>query len=49
MLQRVAESLLLCCVVLYGTPASAQSAVAIEQEPAHRLVLQNQHVRVFDV
>ena len=49
MLQRVAESLCLCCLVLCGTPASAQSAVAIEQEPAHRLVLQNPHVRVFDV
>jgi quercetin dioxygenase-like cupin family protein len=49
LLQRVAEILCLCCLVLCGTPASAQSAVAIEQEPAHRLVLQNRHVRVFDV
>ena len=49
MLQRFSEILCLCCLVLCGTPASAQSAVAIEQEPAHRLVLQNQQVRVFDV
>jgi len=47
--QRVAEILCLCCLVLCVTRASAQSAVPIEQEPAHRLVLQNQHVRVFDV
>jgi beta-alanine degradation protein BauB len=49
MLQRVAEILCLYCLVLCGTPASAQSSVAIEQEPAHRLVLQNQRVRAFDV
>ena len=48
-MQRVLEIVCLCCLVLCGTPASAQSAVAIEQEPAHRLVLQNPHVRVFDV
>jgi len=29
--------------------ASAPSAVPIEQEPAHRLVLQNEFVRVFEV
>ena len=49
MLQRVAEILCLCCLVLCGTKASAQSAVPIEQEPAHRLVLQNANIRVFDV
>lgn len=49
MLQRVAEIFGLCCLVLCGMTASAQSAVAIEQEPAHRLVLQNPNVRVFDV
>jgi quercetin dioxygenase-like cupin family protein len=49
MLQRVAEILCLCCLVLCGTTASAQPAVAIEQEPAHRLVLQNDYVRVFEV
>ena len=49
MLQRVAEVLCLCCLVLCGTKASAQSAVPIEQEPAHRPVLQNESVRVFDV
>jgi len=48
MLQRVAEIICLCCLVV-GATASAQSAVAIEQEPAHRLVLQNVNVRVFDV
>lgn len=49
MLQRVAESLCLCWLVLCGTTASAQPVVAIEQEPAHRLVLQNDFVRVFEV
>ena len=49
MLQQVAEVLCLCCLVLCGTQASAQSAVPIEQEPAHRLVLQNANVRVFEV
>ncbi len=49
MLRRVAEILCLCCLVLCVTRASAQSAVPIEQEPAHRLVLQNANVRVFDV
>lgn len=33
----------------YGAQASTPSAVPIEQEPAHRLVLQNEHVRVFEV
>jgi quercetin dioxygenase-like cupin family protein len=32
-----------------GAQASTLSAVPIEKEPAHRLVLQNEHVRVFEV
>ncbi len=32
-----------------GAQASAPSAVPIEQEPAHRLVLENEYVRVFEV
>jgi quercetin dioxygenase-like cupin family protein len=48
MLQRVAEFVGLCCLVC-GATASAQSVVAIDQEPAHRLVLQNVNVRVFEV
>jgi quercetin dioxygenase-like cupin family protein len=32
-----------------GVQASTPSAVPIEQEPAHRLVLQNEYVRVFEV
>jgi len=49
MLQRVAEVLCLCCVALSNANASAPSVVPIEQEPAHRLMLQNEKVRVFDV
>jgi hypothetical protein len=49
MLKQVAEILVLCCVVLCGAKATAQSAVPIEQEPAHRLVLQNGHIRVFEI
>ncbi|HEX5650152.1 MAG TPA: hypothetical protein VFX69_10905, partial [Steroidobacteraceae bacterium] len=49
MLKRVAEVLCLGCLVLCAAKASAQSAVPIEQEPAHRVVLQNEHVRVFEV
>ncbi|HEX4984805.1 MAG TPA: hypothetical protein VFV71_01910 [Burkholderiales bacterium] len=30
-------------------PALAQDAVPIEQEPRHRLVFQNEHIRYFDV
>jgi quercetin dioxygenase-like cupin family protein len=33
----------------WGAEASTPSAVPIEQEPAHRLVLQNEYVRVFEV
>jgi len=32
-----------------GAQASTPSAVPIEQEPAHRLVLQNEYVRAFEV
>ena len=32
-----------------GVQVSAPSAVPVEQEPAHRLVLQNEYVRVFEV
>jgi quercetin dioxygenase-like cupin family protein len=49
MLKRGAGILGLCCLVLYGAEASTLSAVPIEQEPAHRLVLQNDYVRVFEV
>lgn len=49
MLQRIAEILGVCCLALFSANASAQSVVSIEQEPAHRLVLQNEKVRVFDV
>lgn len=49
MLKRVAEILCLCWIVACGTNAWAQSAVPIEQEPAHRLVLQNEAVRVFEI
>ncbi len=49
MLNRFAATFCLGCLVLGSATASAQSAVPIEQEPAHRLVLQNEHVRVFDV
>jgi beta-alanine degradation protein BauB len=49
MLQRVVEIFCLCCLALAGTNASAQTAVPIEQEPAHRLILQNEAIRVFEV
>ena len=49
MSQRVAGFFLLGLGLLCGSRAMAQTAVPIEQEPAHRLVLQNEHVRVFDV
>lgn len=52
-MQRIVRSVVLAMILgnlaAYGTPASTPSAVSIEQEPAHRLVLQNEHVRVFDV
>lgn len=49
MLQRVAQVLCLGCVVLCSAQVPAQSVVPIEQEPAHRLVLQNKKIRVFDI
>lgn len=49
MMKRVAELLCVCCLVLCGARVSAQSPVPLEQEPAHRLVLQNAIVRVFEV
>lgn len=39
----------LCWMALSNVHAAAQSAVPVEQEPAHHLVLQNEHVRVFHV
>jgi quercetin dioxygenase-like cupin family protein len=33
----------------WGAETATPSAVPIEQEPAHRLVLQNEYVRVFEV
>ncbi|HEX6572067.1 MAG TPA: cupin domain-containing protein [Steroidobacteraceae bacterium] len=49
MLKRVAEVLCLGCLVLCGAKATAQPAVPIDQEPAHRLALQNAHIRVFEI
>lgn len=49
MLRNVAGIVCLCSLVLCGVRATAQSAVPIEQEPVHRLVLQNQSVRVFEI
>lgn len=49
MQSRMTSMLALCCLALGGTDASAQSAVPVEEEPAHHLVLQNEHVRVFHV
>ena len=46
---RVSEVLGLCWMALCGANAVAQSAVPVEQEPAHHLVLQNDQVRVFHV
>lgn len=42
----------LCCLVLWSclaAPAAAESPVAVEDEPRHRLRFVNEHVRVFDV
>ncbi len=49
MLKPVVATFCLCCLVLCGAQAAAQSAVPVEQEPAHRLVLQNEDIRVFEV
>ena len=49
MRRHVAEIVCLCSLVLCGAEAKAQSAVPIEEEPVHRLVLQNENVRVFEI
>ena len=49
MQDRMSKLFVLCCVALISANAVAQSAVPVEQEPAHRLVLQNEQVRVFHV
>jgi quercetin dioxygenase-like cupin family protein len=49
MLRHVAEISCLCSLVLCGVEATAQSSVPIDQEPLHRLVLQNENVRVFEI
>jgi quercetin dioxygenase-like cupin family protein len=49
MLRHVVGIVCLCALVLCGANATAQSAVPIEQEPVHRLVLQNEHVRAFEI
>jgi quercetin dioxygenase-like cupin family protein len=45
----VALAMLCGSLAAWGAQAATPSAVPIEQEPAHRLVLQNEHVRVFEV
>ena len=47
--QLVAVAMICSSFAAYGAQTSAPSVVPIEQEPAHRLVLQNEHVRVFEV
>ena len=49
MQDRMSKLFALCCMALSSANAVAQSAVPVEQEPAHRLVLQNEQVRVFHV
>lgn len=49
MLKKFAELACLCSLALGGATASALSSVPIEQEPAHRLVLQNEDVRAFEI
>lgn len=49
MVRSVALTMLCGNLAAYGAQTSTPSAVPIEQEPAHRLVLQNEHVRVFEV
>ncbi len=49
MVRTVAVAMLCGNLGACGAQASTPSAVPIEQEPAHRLVLQNEHVRVFEV
>lgn len=45
----VALAMLCVHLAAFGAQAATPSAVPIEQEPAHRLVLQNEYVRVFEV
>lgn len=49
MMVRMSVAAGLCWMALSGANVAAQSAVPVEQEPAHRLVLQNDQVRVFHV
>jgi len=52
-MRRIIRSVALAMLCGHLAPGAAQastpSAVPIEQEPAHRLVLQNEYVRVFEV
>jgi quercetin dioxygenase-like cupin family protein len=45
----VALAVLCGNLAAYAAESPTPSVVPIEQEPAHRLVLQNEHVRVFEV
>lgn len=45
----VAVAMICGSFTAYGAQTSTPSVVPIEQEPAHRVVLQNEHVRVFEV
>jgi quercetin dioxygenase-like cupin family protein len=49
MLKPVVDAFCLCCLVLCAAQTAAEPAVPVEQEPAHRLVLQNESIRVFEV
>ena len=49
MVRLVGLAMLCGNLAAWGAEASTPSAVPIEQEPAHRLVLQNEYVRVFEV
>jgi quercetin dioxygenase-like cupin family protein len=49
MQDRMLRLFALCWMALSGANVAAQSAVPVEQEPAHHLVLQNDRVRVFHV
>jgi quercetin dioxygenase-like cupin family protein len=49
MIGSMALAMLCANLVACEAQASTPSAVPVEQDPAHRLVLQNEHVRVFEV
>lgn len=49
MVRSVALAIVCGNLAAHGAQASTPSVVPIEQEPAHRPVLQNEHVRVFEV